>query len=301
MNEDDRRALPPLSALDSLIVAVRTNSFSRAADRLALTQGAVSRRIALLEDWLQIPLFERHGRRVVATKQAVAYVDAIEPAIRRIRTATLVAMATDQAVALTIATLPSFGMRWLAPRLPGLTTLHPEMIVNFAARSVPFDFAEEAFDAAIHFGLPDWPDADHDLLFREEAIAVCSPSWLAKHPVGSPADMLGWPLLVLASRRGAWARWFAAAGIGDATPRDGPVYEHFLMLAHAAAAGVGVALIPSFLIAPELAAGTLVAPLDIRLRSEEAYYLVRPNWRPMSPTLDAFRLWVLGEAAGQAG
>ena len=109
MSEDDRRGLPPLSALDSLIVAVRTNSFSRAADRLALTQSAVSRRIALLEDWLRIPLFERHGRRVVATRQATAYVDAIEPAIRRLRTATMAAMAPDQDTTLTIATLPSLG------------------------------------------------------------------------------------------------------------------------------------------------------------------------------------------------
>jgi DNA-binding transcriptional LysR family regulator len=96
-------------------------------------------------------------------------------------------------------------------------------------------------------------------------------------------------------------KWFAAAGIDGADLQDGPVHEHFLMLAHAAVAGVGVALIPSFLIAPELAAGTLVSPLDIRLRSDEAYYLVRPNWRPMSATLRDFRGWLLGEAASQAG
>jgi DNA-binding transcriptional LysR family regulator len=192
-------------------------------------------------------------------------------------------------------------MRWLAPRLPGLTGLHPELIVNFAARSIPFDFAEEAFDAAIHFGSADWPDAEHDLLFREEVMPVCSPGWLADHPVASPSDMLDWPLLLQASRRDAWTRWFAAAGADADRPHDGPVYEQFLMMAHAAAAGVGAALIPSFLIAPELAAGTLVSPLDIRLRSDEAYYLVRPAWRPMSTTLRDFRAWLLAEARRQAG
>ena len=167
MNEADRRGLPPLSALDSLIVAVRTNSFSRAADRLVLTQSAVSRRIALLEDWLRIPLFERHGRRVVATKQATAFVDAIEPAIRRIRTATLAAMAPDPASTLTIATLPSFGMRWLAPRLPGLTGLHPELIVNFAARSIPFDFAEEPSG---------FQPVEFDVVAEAKAVADLDPS-----------------------------------------------------------------------------------------------------------------------------
>src|SRR5665213_365557 len=225
MKEVDRRALPPLSALASLIVAVQTNSFSRAAEKLALTQSAVSRQIALLEDWLRIPLFERHGRRVVATQQAIAYVEAIGPAIRRIRTATMAASAPDHDAALTIATLPSFGMRWLAPRLPGLTALHPEMIVNFAARSLPFDFADEAFDAAIHFGLSDWPDGDHDLLFREEAIPVCSPAWLAEHPVRTARDMIRWSLLLQASRRDAWSRWFAAGGEDGEEVQAGPVYE----------------------------------------------------------------------------
>ena len=213
----------------------------------------------------------------------------------------MAAMAPDDAAALTIATLPSFGMRWLAPRLPGLSSLHPEMIVNFAARSVPFDFADEAFDAAIHFGLPDWPDGDHDLLFREEVMPVCSPAWLADHPVATPADMLAWPLLFQASRQDGWTRWFAAAGIDAGEVQTGAVYEHFLMLAHAAAAGVGVALIPSFLIAPELASGMLVSPLDVRLRSAEAYYLVCPNWRPRSHRLGDFRSWLLDEAAKQDG
>lgn len=293
-----RRELPPLPALASFLAAVETSSFSRAAERMALTQSAISRQIALLEEWLGIALFERRGRRVVPTAAAIAYAEAIGPAVERVRGATrrLLAPADDRA--LTIATLPSFGMRWLAPRLPGLTARHPELLVNFAARSRPFDFAEERFDAAIHFGLPDWPRADHALLFHEDVVPVCSPDWLARHPVDTPADLLRHTLLVQETRPDAWGQWFAAAGLDAVDVPDGPVFEHFLMLAHAAAAGMGMALIPSFLIRPELDAGTLVSPVDIALRGPGAYYLVWPRGQGDTPLLDRFRRWLLDEAGG---
>ncbi|MGN5375045.1 LysR substrate-binding domain-containing protein [Sphingomonas hankookensis] len=294
-----RRELPPLPALASFLAAVETSSFSRAAQRMALTQSAISRQIALLEDWLGTPLFERRGRRVTPTPAAIAYAEAVGPAVERVRSATRRLLAPPDDRALTIATLPSFGMRWLAPRLPGLTARHPELLVNFAARSYPFDFAAERFDAAIHFGLPDWPGADHALLFHEDVVAVCSPGWLARHPVASPADLPPQSLLSLEARPDAWGSWFAAAGLADAAAR-GPVYEHFLMLAHAAAAGMGVALIPSFLIRPELAAGTLVTPLAVTLSAREAYYLVWPRGGVRSPLFDRFRDWLLGEAASEA-
>ena len=296
--EARRKELPPLPALASFLAAIETSNFSQTGQRLALTQSAVSRQIALLEDWLQVKLFERKGRRVMPTAAALAYAEAIGPAVDRIRAATRRAMQPTQDVALSIATLPSFGMRWLAPRLPDLSAHYPDMLVNLAARSNPFDFADEGFDAAIHFGLPDWPGAEHALLFGEDVVAVCSPAWLAAHPLERPADLVGKTLLSLDSRRDSWARWFAAAGVPAKGPPAGPFYEHFLMLSHAAAAGLGVALVPRFLIVPELESGALVAPFDLVLTAAEAYYLVWPADRPVSRMLDQFRDWLLREAAG---
>ncbi len=296
-----RRELPPLPALASFLAAVETSSFSRAAQRMALTQSAISRQIALLEDWLDTPLFERRGRRVTPTPAAIAYAEAIGPAVERVRSATRRLLTPAEDRALTIATLPGFGMRWLAPRLPGLSARHPDLLVNFAARSRPFDFAEERFDAAIHFGLPDWPGVDHALLFHEEVVPVCSADWLARHPVTTPADLSRHSLLMLETRPDAWARWFAAAGLPDAVVTEGPVFEHFLMLAHAAAAGMGMALIPSFLIRPELASGALVTPVDATLRGPEAYYLVWPRVRGQTPLFERFRRWLLDEAAAEGG
>lgn len=296
MSEARRRLLPPIGALASFAAAARHDSFSRAGEEVGLTQSAVSRQIAVLEDWLQLTLFRRNGRRVELTAEGRAYADAIGPALDRIRAATANAIAKRPDSELSIATLPSFGMRWLAPRLPGLTARYPDIVINIAARSFPFDFAEEAFDAAIHFGLPDWPGAAHDLLFREEAIPVCSPARLAAQPIERPEDMLRWPLLVQSSRLGAWAQWFRLAGLDTVPPPPSGTFEHFLMLAQAAAAGGGIALIPRFLIQPELATGALVSPLPIPLSSEDAYYLVYPESRAAMPALRNVRDWLLEEA-----
>jgi DNA-binding transcriptional LysR family regulator len=290
-----------MGALNSFAAAARLGSFSRAGDEVGLTQSAVSRQIALLEEWLRTPLFDRAGRRVTLNAEGRVYAEEIAPALDRIARATARLAGGRSTNELSIATLPSFGMRWLAPRLPRLTARHPELVVNFAARSFAFDFADESFDAAIHFGRADWPRATHDFLFRETALPVCSPEWLAVHPITTPADVLGKPLLFQSSRRDAWTRWLRAAGVDAPASLSGPVFEHFLMLAQAAAAGVGLALIPSFLIEPELAAGTLVCPAPVPLITDEAYYLVTPEAAEGNAALARFRTWLVAEAGAEAG
>lgn len=293
---EGRKWLPPMTALASFEAAARHESFSRAGDEIGLTQSAVSRQIALLEERVQRPLFDRIGRRVQLNEAGRAYAVQLAPALDAIRRATRTAAQRRAGSALRIATLPSFGMRWLAPRLPHLSARHPQLVVDFAARSEPFDFAQEDFDAAIHFGLPqEWPGIAMDFLFREDVVPVCAPGWLAAHPLRAPVDLLGAPLLSQSSRRDAWPRWFAAAGVDADALQPGPTFEHFLMLAQAAAAGAGVALIPSFLIQPELEAGTLVIPFARPLSSERAYYLAYPPDALTNPAVAQFRAWMLAQ------
>jgi LysR family glycine cleavage system transcriptional activator len=291
-----RRLLPPMAALHSFAAAARHGHFSRAGAEVGLTQSAVSRQVALLEDWLGVRLFERKGRRVALTADGAAYKEAIEPALQRIRQATAQMIDRTERGAITIATLPSFGMRWLAPRLPGLTTGQADLVVNFAARSDRFDIAAAGYDAAIHFGLPDWPGASHDLLFSERALPVAAPALRDRIADGGPEALLTLPLLHLTTRPHAWRRWFAAAGV-DAPPiTPEPSFEHFLMLAQAAAAGGGAALVPTFLIEPELASGALVRLSDRAVSGREAYYLVYPPERLANRRFRAFRDWLLAEA-----
>jgi len=299
MNEHARRLLPPMAALHSFMAAARHGSFSKAAEEIGLTQSAISRQVATLEDWLQTPLFDRNGRRVQLSADGRTYADAIGPALAAIRVATARALAEPAETALRIATLPTFGMRWLAPKLGQLTRDMPDLVIEFAARSHEFDFDAEGFDAAIHYGLPTWPGAEHDLLFRERAIPVIAPRLLEEHPVTAPRDLLQFPLLVQAVRRDAWRLWLHHMGVPVDRMIVGPTLEHFLMLAQAAVAGAGVALLPSFMIEPELESGALICPFDQAVVGEAAYYLAYPAERLNSPLFVRLREWILAEAAHQ--
>lgn len=297
---EGRRLLPPITMLASFVHAADSGSFSRAGTTMGLTQSAVSRQIALLEAWLGLRLFERQGRRVALTPEGRVYADAIAPALADVRRATRRAMTARADRPLAIATLPGFGMRWLAPRLPALTAAHPEIVIDFSARADSFDLDEEGFDAAFHFGADDWPGATHDLLFREETIAVVSPRLLASHPIGSARDLAGVPLLSQTARKEAWRRWFAQHDVAAPADPIGLVFDQFLMLAHAVAAGAGAALLPSFLIGPELASGALIAPLAGGTATPGAYWLVYAPARLEDRRFRSFRDWVLEEARSMA-
>ncbi len=299
MNEHARRLLPPMAALHSFMAAARHGSFSKAAEEIGLTQSAVSRQVATLEDWLQTSLFDRNGRRVQLSADGRAYADAIGPALAAIRVATARTLAEPAETVLRIATLPTFGMRWLAPKLGQLTRDMPDLEIEFAARTHEFDFDEERFDAAIHYGVPTWPGAEHDLLFRERAIPVIAPRLLAEHSVQTPRDLLNFPLLVQAERRDAWRLWLHHMGAPVDKMIAGPTFDHFLMLAQAAVAGAGVALLPSFMIEPELESGALVCPFDQAVVGDAAYYLAYPAARLNNPRFARLRTWILAEAAQQ--
>lgn len=294
MKDTDRRLMPPIAMLHSFAVAAELGSFSRAADALALTQGAVSRQVAALEAWIGRALFDRRGRRVTLNADGLAYSAAIVPALADIRRATGRAIEGDGHRALEIATLPSFGMRWLAPRLPSLTAAHPDLVVNLTARSDEFDLDAEGFDAAIHFGRPDWPHARHVELFREALLPVVGADLATR--IRSSRDLLAVPLLTLRSRPRAWEVWFAEQGIASSIPLVGPSHNHFLSLAQTVAAGGGAALIPRFLIEPELKAATLVAPFPATVPGDAAYYLVTSDRRVADPALAAFEAWLLSAA-----
>lgn len=298
--ESSRKHLPPLAMLLGFAAAARHGTISKAADETGLTQGAVSRQIAALEDWVGCELFDRIGRNVVLNATGKAYLAEIEPALKRIARATGKLMSTPEGRIVEIATLPSFGMRWLAPRWSRLSTLHPDLIVNISARSEEFDFAVEPFDLAIHVGRPDWPNVRHDLLFNEHVVPVVARSLAKERALKSPEDFLHVPLLVQSRRRDAWQRWFELTSVDlDERPSTTSV-AHFLMLAQAVAAGAGAALLPSFLIEAELEAGTLVVPLDIPLVEDRSYYLVYPEENLDRPAVRQVRDFIYQESKSQA-
>ena len=288
-----------MTALRCFEAAARTGSFTRAAERLNLTQSAVSRQIANLEAMLGVRLFNRSGPYLQLTDRGRGYSDAIAPALGAIQAATARFRSELDEGVIALATLPSFGMRWLAPRLSHLAGELPELVVNLFARSDEFDFATETHDAAIHFGHPDWPGARCELLFGERCLPVISPALMQASGRGPAKVFDTVPLLSLVNRPEAWDQWAAETGNALGEGRPAARYEHFAMLIQATVAGAGAALIPDYLIADELRRETLVALSPDSVASTGAYYLVFPESKLESSAFRKFRLWLLNEAKSQ--
>lgn len=295
-----RRFLPPMPLLCAFEAAARSQSFTAAAAELNLTQSAVSRQIRALEELLGSDLFIRERQTVRLTLAGDAFAQEIRGALERISAATLGFRANPQGGTLNLAILPTFGTRWLAPRLSGFLSANPGITINLTTRFAPFDFQSETVDAAIHFGLPDWPGAELDFLMTETVVPACNRDLRDTHRFAQPADLLKAPLLHLVSRPDAWERWFKQMGT-DIHDVHGMLVDQFALAAQAAISGLGVALLPRFLIEHELARGDLVEAIDGPLESAERYYLAWPSSRSAYPPLQAFRQWLKAAAGSTTG
>lgn len=277
-----------LVAFDS---AARTGGFTAAAEELNLTQGAISRQVRALENQLDVKLFRRVNKKVVLTDAGRAYAREIHLALKRIQAASLCVKMNPRAGHLNIAILPTFGTRWLMPRFPSFLEKNPEITVNFVTKLSQFDFGEEGVHAAIHYGLPDWPATASTFLMREEAVPVASPGFLSQRRIIKPQDLAGQPLLHLTSRAQAWSDWLEAKS-GRAADGQGLLFEQFSTAAQAAAAGLGVALLPKFLIQAEIERGELQVVFDRSVPTRSAYYLMVPSENIDYAPVAAFRDWV---------
>lgn len=293
-----RGFLPSMSALTAFESAGRHLSFSRAAAELHLTQGAVSRQIRQVEETLGLALFERVNQRVFLTDAGRLYLKDVQRALGDLAEATHRVMASaGQGGALTLAVLPTFATRWLMPRLPDFLAGHPDVTVNFVVRLEPFDFAGEPVDAAIHHGEPVWPGAVCEPLCQESVVPVAAPGTLARLSVATPADLACAPLLHQATRPNAWRDWFALAGIDGGNPYLGARFDQFGMIAEAAVAGLGVALMPRFLVDKEIADGRLAVAFDLPLSSGTGYWYVYPEARAGSALVRRFGRWLAERTA----
>lgn len=296
-----RRKIPSTAALVAFESAARHQSFTKAAEELALTQSAVCRQIAALEAFLGVELFRRTRRGVLLTEEGLSYGRRIAAQLDAVERDTLAVMGQQGSTSLELAVVPTFATQWLLPRLKDFQRRHPEVTVNLTNRTRPFLFADTEFDAALYFGDADWPGTASYFLMRENPVPVCSPELIA--PLGAldarpiaARQIAALPLLQQTTRPYAWRQWFGSLGLQVEGDLRGPRYELFSMLAQAAMHGMGVALIPPLLIQRELAEGRLVVPLEHVYLSDKAYYLIVPERKVESAALRAFRDWLLDQA-----
>lgn len=296
-----RRKIPATHTLLCFEAAARHESYTRAAQELALTQSAVSRQVAALEDYLGQPLFTRARHGVALTPRGREYAVQVAERLLALERDTLNAMSTQGTQgAVHLAAVPTFATRWLIPRLPQLGAQHPDIVVHIETRTRPFMFADNGFDAALYAGtaeqVANWAGTRATLLVHEEVLPVCAPALLAGTRPLTPQAVAELPLLQQSTRPFGWSQWFEAMGVSTSRALSGPRYELFSMTATAAIHGLGVALVPRLLVESELARGDLVVACDQPLRGERAYYLVAPLRGEEPAALVLFRQWLVAAA-----
>jgi len=293
------RRLPPLNALKAFEAAARSESFTRAAEELNVTQGAVSHQVKALEATLGIKLFHRERQRLAMTEAGRDYLAVVRDALDRIAVGTERLVQRQSAGVLTVSTSPDFAAKWLVHRLGRFAERHPDIDLRISATAHHVDFAREEVDLAIRHGDGDWAGLDVTRLCSEQLFPVCSPKLVSgRNRIAKAADLLKFPLLRLDDWK-TWTRWFEAAGVSDPVA-NGPILNRASMLIDAAVDGQGVALARTALAAWDLINGRLIRPIDVALRMSNTYWIVCPKVTASVPKIATFRNWLLAEAAEDA-
>jgi LysR family transcriptional regulator, glycine cleavage system transcriptional activator len=293
------RRLPPLNALRAFEAAARLLSFSKAADELHITHGAVSRAIRQLESDLGIHLFQRTTRSVKLTPTGASYAREVRDVLDHLAAATVAATGPQSSGLLNLSTVDSLAAKWLVPRLFRFRRAHPEIDVRLSTSERLVDFVNDGMDIAIRYGQGRYPGLQSELLVEEDLSPVCSPSLLeGPHPLRTPAD-LKYHTLIHDDFHIDWAMWLRTAGITDIDPHRGPRFYSSEHAVQAAVLGEGVILGRSALVADDLASGRLIRPFTIRLPAGLAYYVVYPARSLRRPSVKIFRDWLLAEAAAE--
>ncbi len=277
-------------------MAARHGSFTRAAQELSVTQGAVSKQVKQLEQFVGVELFLRLRHGLVLTEAGQAYLTKIQVGLGQIEAATLELISHQgQGGMLHLTSMPTFGARWLIPRLAGFMRLRPDIHVEFLPHRKGYDFSTPELDAAVRFGEGVWPGSGADYIVGRDVVPVGSPK-LFPHPCKAPEELLMHPLMHHTSALEGWTDWFSQVGCDVRRTREGARFDQYNLLSQAAAAGFGIALIPRCLIEDELRDGKLAPVIDLHIRARQGYYLCYPEAKANLPTLQAFRQWLMEES-----
>ncbi len=292
-------SLPSLQTLRAFEAAARLKSYSRAAEELGLTHGAVSHRIRELELRLGVTLFRRAGNTMQLTPDGQQLEAQVRQGLSILEQAFpppkgAVSKAQRHVV---ITSVPSLASTWLFARLSQFRADHPEIDIELRVTEALNDYRKEGIDLGVRLGAGGWPGLHSVKLFDEALTPVCTPEYRDKHNLSTPADLERATLL--RNPWTPWTRWFRAADLDWPEPTTGPKFDDGPLLLRAALAGQGIALGRQWLAIDEIRAGRLVTPFNIAVRDDFAYWLCWPTGRNPSPDAARFRDWLQAQAAAE--
>lgn len=290
----------PMNGLRTFDAVARHLSFSRAANELCVTQGAVSRQIANLENVLGVSLFLRTNRQVRLTPKGLQLHSAIGEPFQRIREGVSALNTRTDDLILKVNVPPTLGIRWLVPQLANFHGVHPEIDVQLTTSHHTVDFNAEDVDVAIYWGDGNWKGVTVDFLIGETLIPVCSPQLLAENPIRTPEDLNRHVLLHSMNRTDDWLIWKQAMKIDNVEWQQVLKFENSALTYQAAIDQLGVVVAQHVFVAEDLATGRLVAPFPDMVPGERAYYLVYPNEQKNKKKVAIFRSWLLEMISNKA-
>jgi LysR family transcriptional regulator, glycine cleavage system transcriptional activator len=292
-------SLPSLNGLRAFEAAARYLSFTRAAAELNVTQTAISHQIRRLEDQLGIRLFERRTRELLLTREAAAYLPAVQGAFEELRQATARLQRPARGGMLTVSTTASLAAKWLVTRVAAFQDANPGIEVRISTSSHLVDFVREEVDMAVRYGRGSWPGLRATWLMAEDIFPVCSPALLRDgKPLREPADLANHTLLHTTTSREDWQLWLTAAGLPiSIAARRGLSFDQSFMAVEAAVDGLGVALGRTRFVEADIAAGRLVVPFDVVLPADAGFYIVAPEETADTPKIALFHDWLIASVA----
>lgn len=287
--------LPSTTALRYFIESAKHSSFTQASERLFVTQAAISKQVKQLEDTLGLELFIREKQRIhLSPAGEIYYKDAVR-ILRELEKATLkIRNYNNEVDEIHIGALPTFSSRFLIPRLPKLYAEHPEIRVKLSTELGKIDFTQQPYDIVIGFNEVVQDDVTTYEIMDETLVAVASPKLIEQEKL-SLNQLENTPLLTYLPRPYLWNDWFASVNRTSPAPQAGLIFENFQMLIHASIAGLGVALLPEFMISRELQTGQLKQVHSRPLHSKSYYFMAIPNEKIQDEKIIRFRDWLLAQ------
>jgi len=290
--------LPPLKPLKCFVVCAKSRNFTKAATQLNLTQGAISKQIALLEDYLGLKLFERSNRDLKITDKAIIYLKKIEDALTKIEQASQEIIssktAKKQKEILRINILPSISSAWLVPMLHDFERKFPYYDVVVKTGDGDIDFDKANCDLAIRVSKQktkaSWKKYEALKIMGEKLLCVCAPKF--KNKIKNPSDLLQHNLLGHTYRPQMWKEYLTVLGIKKIRVNHSNSFEHFFMLIEAVKNGMGIGLVPEFLIKKDLKNKELVVAITDNFKSNYGYFLLYKKQKNTPQKIIDFAGWI---------
>ncbi len=288
--------LPSTTALRYFIESAKQLSFTRASEELYVTQAAISKQVKQLEELLGVELFIREKQRIhlseagkIYYKDAIRILKELEKLTVKIRTY------NNEVDEIHIGILPTFSSRFLIPLLPNLYTKHPEIRIKLTTELGKIDFSQQPYDIVISVNEVVQDDVTAFNIMDETLIPVASPKLVTTNERLTLNQLEKMPLLTFLARPNLWNDWFASVNRAAPAPKSGLVFENFQMLIHAAIAGLGVALIPEFMITNDIKEGRLKQVHSRSMHSKPQYFMAIPNEKMQDEKIIKFREWLIQE------